>query len=157
MLQFWKNSVNMTREHNKQAVIKKHLIWQLGAEYHVSFTPEESEKVIAQEYSAEAKANTPAAEAAKQRILFKMEAMGVSESATLDQLESDCVARLCTNYQAADEKTCDAMLDRIRAYDAQEKIKTLYLKKVQSRIEEIWSAEDGEKIDKLGVYLFRDL
>lgn len=137
------------REHNKQAVIKKHLIWQLGAEYHVSFTPEESEKVIAQEYSAEAKANTPAAEAAKQRILFKMEAMGVSESATLDQLESDCVARLCTNYQAADEKTCDAMLDRIRAYDAQEKIKTLYLKKVQSRIEEIWSAEDGEIFDNL--------
>lgn len=143
------------REHNKQAIIKKHLIWQLGAEYHVSFTPEESEKVIAQEYSAEAKANTPAAEAAKQRILFKMEAMGVSESATLDQLESDCVARLCTNYQAADEKTCDAMLDRIRAYDAQEKIKTLYLKKVQSRIEEIWSAEDGEIFDNL--YLKTDI
>ena len=143
------------RENNKQAIIKKYLIWQLGAEYHVLFTPEESEKVIAQEYSAEAKANTPAAEAAKQRILFKMESMGISESATLDQLESDCVARLCANYQAADEKTCDAMLDRIRAYDAQEKIKTLYLKKVQSRIEEIWSAEDGEIFDNL--YLKTDI
>lgn len=137
------------RRNNKRTIIKKHLIWQLGSEYGVSFTPEESEKVIAPEYNAEAKANTPAAEAAKARILYKMEVMGVSESATLDQLESDCVARLCVNYQSADEKTCDAMLEKIRAYPAQEKIKGLYLKKVQGRIEDIWSAEDGEIFDNL--------
>ena len=137
------------RRNNKRTIIKKHLIWQLGSEYGVSFTPEESEKVIAPEYHAEARANTPAAEAAKARILYKMEVMGVSKSATLDQLESDCVARLCVNYQSADEKTCDAMLEKIRAYPAQEKIKELYLKKVQGRIEDIWSAKDGEIFDNL--------
>lgn len=41
------------------------------------------------------------------------------------------------------------MLEKIRAYPAQEKIKELYLKKVQGRIEDIWSAEDGEIFDNL--------
>lgn len=136
-------------EKNKQAIIKKHLIWQLGAEYHVEFTPEEVEAVIAPEYTQEARASTPAAESAKKQILYKMSVMGAQQSTTLDQLESDCVARLCTNYTHADEKTCDAMLEKIRAYPAQEKIKELYLKKVQGRIEEIWSAEDGEIFDNL--------
>ena len=137
------------QRNNKQVIIKKHLIWQLGAEYHVEFTPEEIETVIAPEYTQEAKASTPAAESAKKQILYKMSVMGAQQSATLDQLESDCVARLCTNYTHADEKTCDAMLEKIRAYPAQEKIKELYLKKVQGRIEEIWSAEDGEIFDNL--------
>lgn len=136
-------------EKNKQAIIKKHLIWQLGAEYHVEFTPEEVEAVIAPEYTQEARASTPAAESAKKQILYKMSVMGAQQSTTLDQLESDCVARLCTNYTHADEKTCDAMLEKIRAYPAQEKIKELYLKKVQGRIEEIWSAENGEIFDNL--------
>lgn len=136
-------------EKNKQAIIKKHLIWQLGAEYHVEFTPEEVEAVIAPEYTQEARASTPAAESAKKQILYKMSVMGAQQSTTLDQLESDCVARLCTNYTHADEKTCDAMLEKIRAYPPQEKIKELYLKKVQGRIEEIWSAEDGEIFDNL--------
>ena len=136
-------------EKNKQAIIKKHLIWQLGAEYHVEFTTEEDEAVIAPEYTQEARASTPAAESAKKQILYKMSVMGAQQSTTLDQLESDCVARLCTNYTHADEKTCDAMLEKIRAYPAQEKIKELYLKKVQGRIEEIWSAEDGEIFDNL--------
>ena len=136
-------------EKNKQAIIKKHLIWQLGAEYHVEFTPEEVEAVIAPEYTQEARASTPAAESAKKQILYKMSVMGAQQSTTLDQLESDCVARLCTNYTHADEKTCDAMLEKIRAYPAQKKIKELYLKKVQGRIEEIWSAEDGEIFDNL--------
>ena len=136
-------------EKNKQAIIKKHLIWQLGAEYHVEFTPEEVEAVIAPEYTQEARASTPAAESAKKQILYKMSVMGAQQSTTLDQLESDCVARLCTNYTHADEKTCDAMLEKIRAYPAHEKIKELYLKKVQGRIEEIWSAEDGEIFDNL--------
>ena len=136
-------------EKNKQAIIKKHLIWQLGAEYHVEFTPEEVEAVIAPEYTQEARASPPAAESAKKQILYKMSVMGAQQSTTLDQLESDCVARLCTNYTHADEKTCDAMLEKIRAYPAQEKIKELYLKKVQGRIEEIWSAEDGEIFDNL--------
>lgn len=140
-------------EKNKQAIIKKHLIWQLGAEYHVEFTPEEVEAVIAPEYTQEARASTPAAESAKKQILYKMSVMGAQQSTTLDQLESDCVARLCTNYTHADEKTCDAMLEKIRAYPAQEKIKELYLKKVQGRIEEIWSAEDGEIFDNLYLIL----
>lgn len=136
------------RRNNKRTIIKKHLIWQLGSEYGVSFTPEESEKVIAPEYNAEAKANTPAAEAAKARILYKMEVMGVSESATLDQLESDCVARLCVNYQSADEKLATPCLKKF-VHTGAGKIKGLYLKKVQGRIEDIWSAEDGEIFDNL--------
>lgn len=142
-------------EKNKQAIIKKHLIWQLGAEYHVEFTPEEVEAVIAPEYTQEARASTPAAESAKKQILYKMSVMGAQQSTTLDQLESDCVARLCTNYTHADEKTCDAMLEKIKEYPAQERVKEPFIKNIQGRIEAIWAAEDGEIFDNL--YLKTDI
>lgn len=143
------------QRNNKQVIIKKHLIWQLGAEYHVEFTPEEIETVIAPEYTQEAKASTPAAESAKKQILYKMSVMGAQQSATLDQLESDCIARLCANYIHADEKTCDAMLEKIKEYSAQERVKEPFIKNIQGRIEAIWAAEDGEIFDNL--YLKTDI
>lgn len=143
------------QRNNKQVIIKKHLIWQLGAEYHVKFTPEEIETVIAPEYTQEVKASTPAAESAKKQILYKMSVMGAQQSATLDQLESDCIARLCTNYIHADEKTCDAMLEKIKEYPAQERVKEPFIKNIQGRIEAIWAAEDGEIFDNL--YLKTDI
>ena len=83
----------------------------------------------------------------------------VESSATLDALETDCLTRICKDYETASEADCQAMIAAVNGYEAQDKIKQPFLQKLQSRIESIWSAEsriesiwsaeDGEVFDNL--------
>ena len=100
-----------------------------------------TEEVLSREYNEEAHSFEQAAQAAKGRILTYMREYGVTESATLDRLENDCLRRLCEGYQTADEKTCNQIADQIRQYQAQEKLKGPFLELMQKRIESIWQEE----------------
>ena len=71
----------------------------------------------------------------------------VESSATLDALETDCLTRICKDYETASKADCQAMIAAVNGYEAQDKIKQPFLQKLQSRIESIWSAEDGEVFD----------
>lgn len=113
------------------------------------------EELLAPEYTEVALQSEEAAQMARKRIVALMEENGIPQSATLDRLESDCLKRLCNDYEKFSESECDILIGKIRAYDALEKNKQPYLKMVQGRIEEIWSAEDGEIFDNL--YLKTDL
>ena len=70
-----------------------------------------------------------------------MQEYGVSESKTLDRLETDCLRRLCEGYQAANEETCNQLIDKVRQYPAQEKLKEPFFELLQKRIESIWLEE----------------
>lgn len=69
-----------------------------------------------------------------------MREYGVSESATLDKLETDCLRRLCEGYQTADESTCEQLIEKVRKYQAQEKLKGPFTQ-LRKRIECIWTSE----------------
>lgn len=110
------------------------------------------EEILAQEYDETAQSSEAAAQAAKEQILLHMEGYGISESPTLDRLETDCLERLCEGWQTAGEAACEEFMEALRQYPAQEKLKGPFfeqLQKVQARIEQIWSAEDGEIFDDL--------
>ena len=72
-----------------------------------------------------------------------MHEYGLEESRALDQLETDCLNRLCPNIETADEETCDAYIAAIADYDAQETIKEQFIKRIEERVSAIWSTEDA--------------
>ena len=136
---------------NKASVIHSQGIWELASKYQVKFTTDEVETILGKVYTSEAKESEEEAQIARKKIKTIMKTLKVKESKTLDCLESDCLARLCCGYQTANEATCNEMMSKIKTYDALQKNKDPFVKKVQGRIEAIWSAEDGEIFDN--VYL----
>ena len=142
-------------ERNKSVVIHEKGVWELAKKYRVSFSIEEIEKILGKEYTPAAKKDENEALKAKSKMQDIMAELGVKASTIFDTLESDCVQRLCQGYETADEQTCNAMVERIKAYSALEKNKQKFLRGIQSRIEAIWAAEDGEIFDNL--YLKTDI
>lgn len=143
------------QEKIKASVIHEKQIWEIARKYHVKFTQDEIESILRPIYTDEAKSNEEAAQVAKKKIKTIMSALSVSNSKVLNTLESDCLARLCPDYQTATEASCNEMLKRIEAYKALQQNKKPYIDKIQSRIEAIWSAEDNEIFDN--VYLNTDI
>lgn len=78
-----------------------------------------------------------------------MEKYNVTSSATLNTLENDCLLRICKGYGTASEANCQAMVASVEGYEAQDRLKQVFLKKLQARIESIWSEEDGETFGSL--------
>ncbi len=99
------------------------------------------EEILAQEYDETAQSSEAAAQAAKERILLHMEGYGISESPTLDRLETDCLERLCEGWQTAGEAACEEFMEALRQYPAQEKLKGPFFEQLQKRIWEIWTEE----------------
>lgn len=62
---------------------------------------------------------------------------------------------ICDGCEKADESHCKEMKSKVDSYTAPETIKKKYLDRLQTRIESIWSAEDGEVFDN--IYLETDL
>lgn len=107
------------------------------------------EKILEQEYDEAAQSSEPAAQAAKARILNHMKRYGVSESATLDRLETDCLHRLCKGYETADEAACNRLIEEVRQYAAQEALKKPFFEQLKQRITEIWLEELEEICQEL--------
>lgn len=135
--------------HNKGKFIHDNGVWELAKKYGVRYTAVESERIIAKVYSESAKSDEGMAQKAKKQIASIMLALDVKESKTLDTLETDCLMRLVKGYETADEAECEKMIQQVEQYDAQIKIKKLFASKLSMRLEEIWSAEDGEIFDDL--------
>lgn len=107
------------------------------------------EQILANIYTDSARVSEDEAQKARAKILQVMAEYSVESSATLDALETDCLTRICKDYETASEADCQAMIAAVNGYEAQDKIKQPFLQKLQSRIESIWSAEDGEVFDNL--------
>ena len=118
----------------------------IGKHFQVDLTSKIDE-LLSREYTKEAQQSEPLAIEAKKRIKAIMLELGVAESYVLDNLEKDCLARLCQGVEKANEATCNEMLEKILAYDALQKNKAFFTQKVRGRIEAIWAAEDGEIFD----------
>lgn len=99
------------------------------------------EEILSQEYNEEAQSSEQAAQAAKERILAHMREYGVLESTTLDRLETDCLRRLCEGYQVSNEEVCNQLIDKVRQYPAQDKLKKPFFELLRKRIESIWLEE----------------
>ncbi len=110
------------------------------------------DELLHKEYTTEAKKSEKLALIAKAKILEIMSELGISENKIIDEIEKDCLERLCFGYKDFDEKMCEQLSQKVKDYDALDKNKELFLKKIQERIEEIWAKEDGEIFDN---YLLR--
>ena len=62
---------------------------------------------------------------------------------------------ICDGYEQADEAACNKIKDALLAYGAPNDQKEPFFQKIQKRIEDIWSAEDGKTFDEL--YLATDI
>ena len=134
---------------NKAKVIYQMGVWEVSNEYAVYFSDQEIENIINKCYDDNAKKSDQEALIAKAQIKQIMNTLNVKESNTFDTLEKDCLERLCGNVSNADEAACNKILSEIEAYDALEKNKQNFIQRIKTRIEEIWSAEDGEIFDNL--------
>ncbi len=112
-------------------------------------------EIISAVYSEEARESEEAAQEAKKEILSLMEEFQIEENSTLDELECDCLNRLCGDIERMDEEQCEQAKEKIANYDAREKNKEQVLKEIKQRIEKIWSAEDERTFEKL--YLEMDV
>lgn len=133
----------------KKTVVKNKKVWELAQQYEVEFSKDEIESIISNEYKEDDIMSEEAALAAKQNIITIMNSFGLSESKTFDRLEIDCLYRLCPGYENASEDDCKIFIEKVKAYDALDKNKEVVIKKLMSRIESIWSAEDGEIFDNI--------
>ena len=100
------------------------------------------EKLLWQEYKQGDTSTEAQALIAKKRILSLMYTYKLQTSGALDQLEQDCLRRLCPDIASADEQTCNAYLDAVNFYDAQEKSKQIFRNEINKRLDIIWSVED---------------
>lgn len=107
------------------------------------------EKLLTKDYSGNAKTNEAEALQAKAKILSIMKEFGLEQSITLNQLETDCLRRLCPDIETADEETCNSYLEAINLYDAQEQNKEPFRKEINDRIDAIWSSEDKAACEHL--------
>lgn len=107
------------------------------------------ETIFAQEYTEEAHGSEASAQAARERIIQLMEEFSVTESSTLNQLEHDRLEIICTGIEQADEIQCNKLKEQVESYKALDKNKAPFLDKIQARIQEIWSQEDGEVFNAL--------
>ena len=139
----------------KRQVVKEQGIWEIAPKYSVVYSAEEIEKILNRYYSGSAREIEEDALAAKKQLKIIMDTLGIKEAATFDQLEKDCLARICINVAEADEETCNRMRNEVMEYDALEKNKAGFLEELQKRIEAIWSKEDGEIFDNL--YMNKDI
>ena len=134
---------------NKANIIHDHGIWELAKKYSVRFSQEEVDAILSKYYTDKAKQSEEEAILVRNEIILIMNILGVSESAILDKLEFDCMERICKNYQEANEETCNDIIKKINEFEALEKNKLPFLKKIQGRIENIWAKEDGEIFDNI--------
>lgn len=139
----------------KQSVAHDMLIWELGVKYGVEFTDKEKELILATYYYDDAKNNEDEAIKVKKKMRQVMDALLIKESAAFDQLENDCLQRLCNGVEEMDEDSCNQLKAAVTSYDALDKNKEKFFGAIQKRIEDIWSKEDGEIFDN--VYMNTDL
>ena len=124
---------------------RKNLIL-IGKEFRYDLT-DKVDELLGQMYTNEAKQSEKLAQQAKEQIRAMMLELGVEESSVIDQLESDCLARLCPNLEEATEADCNGYMEKVKAYDALPKNKQPYIDRINSRIESIWAKEDGDIFD----------
>lgn len=65
------------------------------------------------------------------------------------ELANNCLSGIIKGYEKADEATCNRMKEEIKNTTYSSELKMDYLMRVQKRIEEIWSAQDGEIFDNI--------
>ncbi len=133
----------------KQNLVLEFGIWELAKEYEVEYTDKAIEEILGRYYSDKAKNNEDEALKVKKKIQAIMNELSVSDSSTFNQLEKDCLKRLCGDIQLADEAKCNLLKQQVTAYSALEKNKQQFFDAIQSRIESIWSKEDGEIFDNI--------
>lgn len=113
------------------------------------------DELLSVEYTEEAQRDESAAQQAKVRILAMMREYGMLNSNTLNRLETDCLNRLCPNIEQADEETCKSYRIAVEEYAAQQQIKDEFIKRIDERVNSIWSTEDTADCKK--IYLAADL
>lgn len=113
------------------------------------------EELLRKEYTEEDRKSEERALQAKSRILKIMADLNVPQTCVLDELEVDCLHRLCPDLQNADEVTCNNYIEAIQAYDAQEQNKQIVINEINARLDEIWSVEDDAACKAL--YLNTDI
>lgn len=142
------------REYDAPKTLKKELVakygfWELAKEYGVEYPAEAAEKILEKFYSDKAKSDESEALKVKKKLKKLMKELSVSDSATYNQIEKDCIRRLCGDIESADEARCKEIKQKITEYSALQKNKQEFLDAVQARIEAIWAKEDGEIFDNL--------
>lgn len=140
---------------NKSKVIHDNGIWELAKFYNVKFSQEEVEVILSRYYNEDSKKTEPDARKALLRIRHIMNNLETEQSRILDMVETDCLERICGNYQNANEEECNEIIKKINDFEALEKNKTSFLDKIKIKIENIWSKEDGLIFDE--VYLNTDI
>lgn len=113
------------------------------------------EELLRKEYTEEDKKSEERALQAKSRILKIMADLNVPQTRVLDELEVDCLHRLCPDLKNANEVTCNNYIEAIQAYDAQEQNKQIVINEINARLDEIWSVEDDAACKAL--YLNTDI
>lgn len=123
-------------------------VWEIAGRFHVDLNVELNSVLMA-EYTPGCQGSTEEAEPVMKKIRAIMDEYGVKESTALNTLERACLARICDGYQSADEETCKNLIEKVRMFHATEKNQEIYVKLLQSRIEELWAKEDGNIFDNL--------
>lgn len=121
-------------------------IWILSKRCRIDLT-KYVEEIISREYTPEASSSELLAITAKKKILKIMEEYHVTESKTLDKLESDGVNRLCMGYEEKNRSQCLTLMQQLQSYDAQDKFKQPYFEGIQKRIYSL----DKDYLDSLCV------
>lgn len=133
----------------KKDLVREFGIWELAKEYGVQYSAESIEQILERYYSDKAKNDEDEALKVKKKLQDIMKVLSVPDSSTFNQLEKDCIKRLCGNIDLADEAQCNSLKQQVAEYSALAENKQEFFDAIQARIEAIWSKEDGEIFDNV--------
>lgn len=128
----------------KAKVVHEYGVWELAKKFRVNFSVEEKEQILKRYYTGYARKYEDEALRVKKKLQEIMREISYNDSSTFNQIEKDCLKRLCGDINTASEEQCNLLKQQVKEYDALEKNKKEFLDAIQARIETIWSKEDGE-------------
>lgn len=125
-------------------------IFQIAKKYKNDLTPLLAQ-VIQSVYTEDAKESEEKAQEAKQIIRGIMNEYGITENDTLDQIEYDCLVRLCEPYKDSLPGENQALLDAIVAYDATDDNKRAVVKELRilELVDKYGVVFDDDEIEKI--------
>lgn len=130
----------------EQYSFERRNILEIASIYDVNLTKVVN-AILRSEYTTKAKDNEELAIKAKAKVYALMDEWGVKDSHVIDEIENDCLERLTAGVENADEARCNEIKGQLEKYDALDRNKENYFKKITERIEFIWAKEDGEIFD----------
>ena len=122
-------------------------LFRIAKTYHLDLT-QDVEDAMAAFYASRPNDSESTLRRYRGRIQEQLKIFGLKTCPALDEVESDILGQICAGYEEAGRLECCQMELMVHKQELAEKNKLVWMKKLQERLDELASGEDGVNFDE---------